>query len=234
MTPTNNALKRYAAIVSMCSTFMWLLVRIAHLAVMTAMVTMVTAVMTAVMTAAAAIAELTGKDWFLSRFAHTRKPTERPEDENQQAHHTPRHTTHLIGNDMVTLTLWPLLDRCLLDVNYLPLLHLTLLHLPLLHLPLLHLSLGVVNWLTLLYRLGLGILTLLLHRLTLLLHRLTLLHGLLLRYGLRRALVSRVSRAFVIRMTLYRAPRVVECLGRSWIGVVVICNICVRVMSARG
>merc|ERR1711865_458545 len=147
------------------------------------------------MAAGIAMVELACKDWFLARFAHTREPTERPEDENQQAHHAPRHTTHPIGDDMVSLTL--LLAVLNVDLslrNYLTLLHL----------PLLHLTLWDVNLLTLL------------------LHRLLLRHWLLLRHRLRRGLVSVVSWSFVIRMTLYRASGVVECLGRSWIGVVVI------------
>merc|ERR1711865_210718 len=148
------------------------------------------------MAAGIAMVELACKDWFLARFAHTREPTERPEDENQQAHHAPRHTTHPIGDDMVSLTL--LLAVLNVDLSLLRN-YLTLLHLPLLHLPLLHLPLWDVNWLTLLltlllvlHRLCLGILTL-------------LLHWLLLRHRLRRGLVSVVSWSFVIRMTLYRA-----------------------------
>merc|ERR1712166_355631 len=129
------------------------MVRIANLAVLTAM-----------MAAGIAMVELACKDWFLARFAHTREPTERPEDENQQAHHAPRHTTHPIGDDMVSLTL--LLAVLNVDLsllrNYLTLLHLPLLHLPLLHLPLLHLTLWNVNWLTLLLTL-----LLVLHRLCL-------------------------------------------------------------------
>merc|ERR1712195_147040 len=147
----------------------------------------VTDVVTAVMAAGIAMVELACKDWFLARFAHTREPTERPEDENQQAHHAPRHTTHPIGDDMVSLTS----------------LHLPLLHLPLLHLPLLHLPLWDINWLTLLLTLLLVLHRLCLGILTLLLHRLLLRHWLLLRHRLRRGLVSVVGWSFVIRMTLY-------------------------------
>merc|ERR1712166_1095366 len=168
------------------------------------MAAMMTAVVTAVMAAGIAMVELACKDWFLARFAHTREPTERPEDENQQAHHAPRHTTNPIGDDMVSLTL--LLAVLNVDLslrNYLPLLHLPLLHLPL----------WDVNWLTLLLTLLLVLHRLCLGILTLLLHRLLLRHWLLLRHRLRRGLVSVVSWSFIIRMTLYRASGVVECLG---------------------